>query len=161
MPEYRTTRHVPHSAGRMFDLVADVERYPEFVPFCERLEVRRRPEREGREVLVAEMTVGYKLLREKFTSRVTLDRDAMRITADYLDGPFRSMENDWRFRERAEGGCEITFCIAYEFRNRALSLLMGAMFDRAFRAFAHAFERRADAIYGTGPAPTESTAELR
>ena len=90
MPEFRTTRRVAHSAEEMFDLVADVERYPEFVPFCERLTVRGRRKEGEREVLVADMTVGYKLIRETFTSKVTLDRPALQIRADYLDGPFRS-----------------------------------------------------------------------
>jgi coenzyme Q-binding protein COQ10 len=152
MPEFRTTRRVPHSAAEMYDLVADVERYPEFVPFCERLEVRGRRKEGEREVLVADMTVGYRLVRETFTSKVTLDRPALQITADYLDGPFRTMENNWRFEELPGGGSEISFSIQYEFRSRTLAMLMGAVFDRAFRTFAHAFEKRADQIYGR-PAP--------
>jgi coenzyme Q-binding protein COQ10 len=152
MPEYRTTRRVAHSAERMFDLVADVERYPEFVPFCEMLHVRGRRTEGDKEVLVADMAVGYKLVRESFTSKVTLDRPALEIRADYLDGPFRSMENSWTFAPLPEGGCEINFCIVYEFRSRALAVLMGAMFDRVFRTFATAFEKRADQLYGQ-PAP--------
>ena len=152
MPEFRTTRRVRHPAGLMFDLVADVERYPEFVPFCERLQVRARRSEEGREVLVADMTIGYKLLRETFTSKVTLDRPALQIRADYLDGPFRSMENSWTFEPVPDGGSEIAFCIVYEFKSRTLAILMGAMFDRVFRTFAGAFEARADAIHGAGGA---------
>jgi coenzyme Q-binding protein COQ10 len=148
MPDYRTTRRVAHSAERMFDLVADVERYPEFVPFCEMLQVRGRRTEGEREVLVADMSVGYKLVRETFTSKVTLDRPALQIRADYLDGPFRALENSWTFKPLTEGGSEISFCIIYEFRSRTLALLMGAMFDRIFRTFAGAFEARADAIYG-------------
>ena len=148
MPEFRTTRRVTHSAAEMYGLVADVERYPEFVPFCERLTVRGRRKEGECEVLVADMTIGYKLIRETFTSKVTLDRDAYAIRADYLDGPFRSMENSWSFRPLAEGGSEISFCIEYEFRSRALAMLMGAVFDRVFRTFADAFETRADAVYG-------------
>jgi coenzyme Q-binding protein COQ10 len=148
MPEYRTTRRVAHSVERMFDLVADVERYPEFVPFCEMLHVRGRRREGDKEVLVADMAVGYKLVRESFTSKVTLDRPALEIRADYLDGPFRSMENSWTFAALPEGGCEISFCIVYEFRSRALAVLMGALFDRVFRTFATAFEKRADQLYG-------------
>ncbi len=148
MPEFRTNRHVAHSAERMFDLVADVERYPEFVPFCERLEVRGRRSDGDRDVLVVDMTVGYKLLRETFTSKVTIDRGAMEIRADYLDGPFRALENVWTFLPRPDGGTEIEFCIVYEFRSRTLGMLMGTMFERVFRTFAHAFEARADAVYG-------------
>jgi coenzyme Q-binding protein COQ10 len=155
VPDFRTTRRVAHSAEAMFGLVADVERYPEFVPFCEMLQVRGRRSEGEREVLVADMSVGYKLVRETFTSKVTLDRPALEIRADYLDGPFRSLENSWTFKPLPDGACEISFCIVYEFRSRALALLMGAMFDRVFRTFADAFEARADQLYGkaAGSAP--------
>ena len=149
MPHFETRHVVPHTARQMFDLVADVEKYPEFVPFCERLEVRARKREGEREVLIASMAVGYKLLRESFTSKVTLDRPALAIRADYLDGPFRSMENRWAFTPRDATSSEIFFCIHYEFRSRMLDALMGRMFDRVFRHFARAFEARADAVYGT------------
>ena len=148
MPQFRTTRRLAHSAEDMFDLVADVERYPEFVPFCEQLTVRGRRREGEREILVAEMAVGYRLLRERFTSEVILDRQALRIRADYLDGPFRALENSWEFRPQPGGGCEISFSIAYEFRSRTLALVMGALFDRVFRTFADAFAARADQVYG-------------
>jgi len=148
MPSFRTVRPVPHSPSQMFDLVADVERYPEFVPLCESLRVRRRSQSgEGIESLVADMSVGYKAIRESFTSRVTLDRARLRIDVEYVDGPFRYLENRWVFRSTS-GGSEIDFHINYEFRNFALGLLMGAMFDRAFRKFTTAFEERARDIYG-------------
>ncbi len=148
MPEFRTQRRVAHSAEDMFRLVADVERYPEFVPFCERLTVRGRRAEGDREILVADMAIGYRMVRETFTSKVVIDRSALTIRADYLDGPFRSMDNSWTFRALSDGGAEISFAIRYEFRSRALALLMGAVFDRVFRAFAGAFEKRADQIYG-------------
>ncbi len=148
MPSFRTVRPVPHSPIQMFDLVADVERYPEFVPLCESLRVRRRSQSgEGIESLVADMSVGYKAIRESFTSRVTLDRARLRIDVEYVDGPFRYLENRWGFRPTGSGS-EIDFHINYEFRNFALGLLMGAMFDRAFRKFTTAFEERAREIYG-------------
>jgi coenzyme Q-binding protein COQ10 len=148
MPSFRTTRQVRHTPQAMFDLVADVEKYPEFLPLCEGLKVRRRAESgEGVETLVAEMKVGYKKIHETFTSRVTLDRTRLRILVEYVDGPFSYLENRWSFRP-AGGGCEIEFYIAYEFRSFALGLLMGAMFDKAFRTFVQAFEERADQIYG-------------
>jgi coenzyme Q-binding protein COQ10 len=132
----------------MFALVADVERYPEFVPLCRDLKVRKRDDRgEGVEVLVADMTVAYKLVREAFRSRVTLDRPKRQILVEYLEGPFSHMDNRWTFRPTGEGACEVEFFIDYEFRSRTLGLLMGAMFDAAFRRFAAAFERRADEIY--------------
>jgi coenzyme Q-binding protein COQ10 len=149
MPEFTTRRRVKHPASEMFDLVADVERYPEFVPLCRTLKVRKRvPEPEGVEVLVADMTVAYKLVREAFTSRVTLDRPNLQILVEYLEGPFSHLENRWTFHPLGERTCEIEFFISYRFRNRPLGLLMGAMFDAAFRRFAAAFERRADQIYG-------------
>ena len=153
MPEFRTQRRVAYTAEEMFRLVADVEKYPEFVPFCERLTVRGRRAQGDQEILVADMAIGYRMVRETFTSKVTIDRKALQIRADYLDGPFRTMENSWTFRTLPEGGSEIAFAISYEFRSRALALLMGAVFDRVFRAFAGAFEKRAEQIYGKPPAP--------
>lgn len=149
MPSFRTTRRVAHAASDMFDLVADVEKYPAFVPMCEKLVVRERtPLDAGRFMLEADMTVGYKVFRETFTSRVTLDRPALKILVEYLNGPFRSLENRWHFRPQGERACEVEFFIDYEFRSRTLGLLMGSVFDAAFRRFAHAFEERADKVYG-------------
>jgi coenzyme Q-binding protein COQ10 len=149
MPQFSTTRQVRHSAADMFNLVADVEHYPEFVPLCRALVVRKRAsEGEGREVIIADMTVAYKLLRETFTSRVTLDRPKLEILVEYLEGPFRKMNNRWSFRPAGERACAVEFFIDYEFRSRTLALLMGALFDAAFRRFATAFERRADEVYG-------------
>jgi len=148
MPQFSTSRKVRHSAAHMFDLVADVERYPEFVPLCRAMKVRQRiSEPEGVEILVADMSVAYKLVRETFTSRVTLDRPNLQILVEYLHGPFRNMENRWVFHPRGENRCEVEFFIAYEFRSRTLGLLMGTVFDAAFRRFAAAFERRADVVY--------------
>jgi len=154
MPQFETIHRVAHSAGAMFDLVADVEAYPQFVPLCERLVVRAQRQEGAKRILVADMTIGYKLVRETFTSKVTLDRPALVIRADYLDGPFRFMENRWTFVPAGEGDSDIGFHIAYEFKNRALALVMGTMFDRVFRTFSDAFETRADVIYGkAGPGP--------
>jgi len=150
MPQFSTKRHVQHSASDMFDLVADVERYPEFVPLCRSLKVRSRStDAEGRQIVVADMTVAYKLIYETFTSRVTLDRKELEILVEYLEGPFRKMNNRWRFHPAEQGACDVEFFISYEFRSRTLGLLMGAMFDAAFRRFSAAFERRADQIYRT------------
>ena len=148
MRTFKTRRKVAHSAEDMYALVADVERYPEFVPLCQALRVRSRTEKDGREVLVADMTAAYKMFRETFTSRVTLDHGNLEILVEYLDGPFRHLENRWRFKDLSESSSEIDFHLEYEFRRRSLQLLMGAMFDSAFSRFADAFERRADAIYG-------------
>ncbi len=153
MPQHETTRRVSHTAASMFALVADVEKYPEFLPLCEALTVRSRRERDGRSMLVADMTVGYKAIRETFTSQVHLKPDELAIDVKYLDGPFRYLSNIWRFDEAADGGTDIHFFIDYEFKSRILGAMMGAMFDRAFRMFTSAFEKRADAVYrSTGAA---------
>ena len=149
MPKFSNNRRVSHTAERMFDLVADVERYPEFVPLCESLNVRQcTVQPNGSEIIVADMAVSFKLLRETFTTRVTLDRPNLKILVEYLKGPFSNLENRWTFEPRDEDACDISFFIAYEFRSRMLAMLMGTMFDAAFRRFADAFEKRADAIYG-------------
>jgi len=148
MPQFSTCRRVKHAAGDMFDLVADVERYPEFVPLCRAMRVIRRTKTGDRDVVVAQMTVAYKLIKETFTSRVTLDRERLQIVVEYLDGPFSRMENQWHFHPATETTCEVAFFIAYEFKSRTLGLLMGAMFDGAFRRFASAFEHRADLVFG-------------
>jgi coenzyme Q-binding protein COQ10 len=148
MPQFTTRRTVRHSAADMFNLVADVEHYPEFVPLCRSLRVRKRtPQPDGTEVLVADMTVAYKFVHEAFTSRVTLDRPNLQILVEYLEGPFSKLENRWTFRPSGEQTSEVEFFISYEFKSRTLGLLMGSMFDVAFRRFASAFERRADVVY--------------
>ena len=148
MPQFSTKRRVRHAATDMFDLVADVENYPQFVPLCSTLAVKSRIEKDGRTVLVADMTVAYKIVRETFTSRVTLDRQSLKILVEYLNGPFKRMQNRWTFYPVDAKACDVEFFIDYEFRSRTLAVLMGAMFDAAFRRFAIAFERRADEIYG-------------
>jgi coenzyme Q-binding protein COQ10 len=149
MPQFRTKRRVRHAAADMFDLVADMERYPEFVPLCQSMRIRKRSATgEGIETVVAEMTVAYKVIRETFATRVTLDRPNLQILVEYLSGPFSRMENRWDFHPVAEQLCDIEFFIAYEFKSRMLAMLMGAVFETAFRRFAEAFEKRADAVYG-------------
>ncbi len=133
----------------MFDLVADVERYPEFVPLCQALKVRQRKKNpDGTETIVADMTVSFKLVKETFTSEVTLDREHLKILVRYLKGPFANLENRWTFEAKGEDACDVGFFIAYEFKSKMLATLMGAMFDAAFTRFSAAFEKRADMIYG-------------
>jgi coenzyme Q-binding protein COQ10 len=149
MPRFSSKRRVHHTAPQMFNLVADVERYPEFVPLCQQIKIRQRtPQADGAEIVVADMTVSFKLVRESFTSRVTLDRANLKILVEYLKGPFSNLENRWTFEAKSETDCEVGFFLAYEFRSRMLALLMGTMFDTAFQRFAAAFEKRADVIYG-------------
>lgn len=151
MPRFSTRRRVAFSAEQMFALVADVEQYPKFLPLCEALVVRERTrDAEGREVLVAVMEAGYKAIRERFTSRITLDTDANKILVTYLDGPFSRLENIWTFVP-VDRGCDVDFFIDYEFKSFVLQMLMGAMFDQAFRKFTDAFEARARQVYGVKP----------
>jgi coenzyme Q-binding protein COQ10 len=152
MPRFSNRRRVQHRADQMFDLVADVERYPEFVPLCQSLKVRQRtPKPDGTEIVVADMTVSFNLVREGFTSEVTLDRPNLKITVRYLRGPFSNLENRWTFEAKGDNDCDVGFFIAYEFKSRMLALLMGSMFDAAFGRFSAAFEKRADAVYGKRP----------
>ncbi|MGV8840501.1 MAG: type II toxin-antitoxin system RatA family toxin [Bauldia sp.] len=148
MSAFATTRSVAHGATDMFDLVASVEAYPQFVPMCTGMVVRDRQTVDGRETLLARMTVSYGFLRESFTSRVVLDRAGLAILVTAIDGPFRKLENSWRFEPEGADRSVVHFGIAYEFKSRTLGMLLGGMFDRAFRRFADAFEARADAVYG-------------
>ena len=147
MPQFETRRIVKHSPEQMYELVADVERYPEFLPLCEALAIRSRRERDDKTLLVADMTVGYKAIRETFTTQVLLAPAERAIDVKYIEGPFRYLDNRWRFEPAGEGGCSVHFFIDYEFKSRILGALMGSMFDRAFRMFSEAFEKRADEIY--------------
>ncbi len=149
MPKFSSKRRVQHSAAQMFDLVADVERYPEFVPLCRSLKIRQRtPKPDGTEIVICEMTVSFKLVREAFTTKVTLDSPNMKILVEYLRGPFSNLENRWSFEPKSDTVCDVGFFLAYEFKSRMLAMLMGTMFDTAFQRFAAAFEKRADVIYG-------------
>jgi coenzyme Q-binding protein COQ10 len=149
MPKFSSKRRVHHSAAQMFDLVADVERYPEFVPLCRSMKIRQRmPKPDGTEIVICEMTVSFKLVREAFTTKVTLDRPNLKILVEYLQGPFSNLENRWSFEPKSDTVCDVGFFLAYEFKSRMLAMLMGTMFDTAFQRFAAAFEKRADVVYG-------------
>jgi coenzyme Q-binding protein COQ10 len=154
MQRFSNRRRVQHRAEQMFDLVADVERYPEFVPLCQALKIRQRKQNpDGSETIVADMTVSFKLVKETFTTEVTLDKSNLKILVRYLKGPFSNLENRWTFEPKGEEACDVGFFIAYEFKSRMLATLMGAMFDAAFTRFSAAFEKRADMIYGKRVAP--------
>jgi coenzyme Q-binding protein COQ10 len=156
MKSFRARRHVPHSAADMFALVCDVESYPQFLPLCEGMKIRRRTQpAPGVDVLVAEMQVGFKAICERYTSRVTCDANKLEVRVEYIDGPFRKLDNRWTFRDEAPGPdgkprSLVEFFIAYEFKSMALGLVMGAMFDKAFHKYADAFAKRADDIYRPG-----------
>lgn len=153
MPRFETTRPVRHSPQVMFNLVADVERYPEFVPMCESLFVKRRSTNDaGITTLLADMAIGYKMIRETFTTRVELDRTNLTIRVTYVDGPFKHLENRWTFVPKdsfslaSASGCDVKFFIDYEFKSRTFQMLAGAVFEKVFRKMAEAFEARADAL---------------
>ena len=150
VPSFSTHHEVTHSARDMFALVADVDAYPQFVPMCTAMVVKSRDEEEGKETVVARMTVGYGLVSKSYLSRIVLDPEALTIQVAAIDGPFRQLDNHWRFEPAGEKACRVHFDITYEFRSRTLGMLLGGIFDRAFRRFAEAFEKRADALYGAG-----------
>ena len=140
----RETRRLPYSAEQMFDLVADVKRYKEFLPWVVATRVRSDSETE----MVADMVVGFKSIRESFTSRVLKDRPR-EIEVIYLDGPLSDLDNIWTFKPINENTCEIDFCVDFEFKNRVFQALAGQYFDRAFRKMVVAFEQRAHDLYGS------------
>jgi coenzyme Q-binding protein COQ10 len=156
MKSFRNRRQVGHSAAEMFALVSDVESYPKFVPLCEGMRVRRRtPMGDGIEVIVAEMQVGFRAICERYASRVTCNAPKLEILVEYIDGPFKKLDNRWAFRDEpvgpsGEARSVVEFFIAYEFKSAALGLLMGAMFDAAFQKYSDAFVKRADQVYGRG-----------
>lgn len=148
MPTHSEKRKLPYTARQMYDLVADVARYPEFLPWTAAARIRSRtPRDDGAEVVEADLVISFKVFRERFGSRVTLWPDEMRIDTEYLDGPFRYMKSNWAFRD-VEGGCEVEFFVDFEFRNAILQRVIGVVFDEAMRRVVRAFEARAQSLYG-------------
>jgi len=144
MPVHREKRIVPYTPEQMFDLVAAVDRYPEFLPWCV---ASRITVREG-DVFFADLVIGYKMLREKFTSRVTaLCPDHIHV--EYMDGPMKHLSNHWRFIDNGDGTSTIDFYVDFDFRNMMLRKLIEVFFNEAIRRMAKAFEDRADALYGS------------
>ena len=149
MPRFDNVRTVPFSADEMFALVADVEKYPLFLPLCESIVVHTREQHpDGTGLITATMGIGYKAIRETFTTAVTLDPAARTIIVRHKNGPFRKLENVWGFTPLSVRECDIAFALDYEFSSPMLAVLMGAVFDTAFRKFAAAFEARAGEVYG-------------
>jgi len=153
MPGIHETRRLPYSAEQMYDLVADVGRYHEFLPWVVGVRIRSDSETE----MVADLLVGFKALREKFTSRVIKSRPR-NIEVIYLDGPMKDLDNCWEFRPGEGGGCEVEFSVSFTFRNRMFEALAGQYFDRAFRKMVAAFEARADELYGRSSSSATSAA---
>lgn len=153
MPGIQEVHAMPFTAEQMFDLVADVARYPEFLPWVVATRVRSDSETE----MVADMLVGFKSIREKFTSKVTKDRPHQ-ITVHYVDGPLRDLDNRWQFRALDNGHCEVDFCVDFTFKNKVFEALAGQYFDRAFRRMVDAFEQRARELYGSNSSSAHSVA---
>ena len=152
MPTHRETKRLRYEARQMYDLVADVASYPEFLPWCAAARVRSvEPMADGGEEMLADLVISFKVFRERFGSRVRLYRDEMRIETEYLDGPFKYMRSNWSFADREEGGCEVTFFVDFEFRNAILQKIIGVVFDEAMRRVVRAFEARAAQLYGAAP----------
>jgi len=149
MPRHSESRHLPYSPEQMFDLVADVGRYGEFLPWVVAVRVRSNSDTE----MVADLAVGFKGLRETFTSRVKKDRPHA-ITVDYLEGPLKHLRNDWKFRDDGQGGVVVDFCVDFAFRSRLFEAIAGQVFDRALRRMTDAFETRAAALYANAPSPS-------
>lgn len=148
MPTHAEKRAVPYSAQQMYDLVADVRRYPEFLPWISAARINAQtPQPDGTEVMEADLVVSFKVFREKFGSRVVLDPANLRIDTSYLDGPFKYMKSYWAFRA-LESGSEIEFFVDFEFKSAILQKLIGVVFNEAMRRSVRAFEARAKVLYG-------------
>ena len=149
MPKHSETRRLPYTARQMYDLVADVDSYPQFLPWNSAARIRSRRAIEGGEVLEADLVISFKVFRERFGSRVTLWPQALKIDTEYLDGPFRHLKSNWAFRDVA-GGCEVEFHVDFEFRNLILQRIIGVVFNEAMQRIVRAFEARAAQLYGPG-----------
>lgn len=149
MPTHSETRVLPYSAQQMFDLVADVEAYPKFLPWNSAARIRARsPVPEGGELMEVDLVISFKVFRERFGSRVILWPEQKRIDTEYLDGPFRYLKSWWQFRDRPEGGVEVEFFVDFEFKNALLARIIGVVFNEAMNRIVRAFERRAAELYG-------------
>lgn len=143
MPTHAEKRRLPYTPEEMYRLVADIESYPQFLPWCVAARIRRR---EG-DVLFADLMIGFKLVRERFTSKVTLDQPGARIHVQYTDGPFHYLNNHWIFLPDGDG-CVVDFFVDFEFRSKTLQKIMGVLFNEAVKRMVHAFETRAEQLYG-------------
>ena len=147
MPTHSETRFLPYTPDQMYALVADVPAYPRFLPWCAAARVRSREDRGDHEVMTADLVISFKVFRERFGSRVVLWPEKREIDTEYIDGPFRYMRSTWAFSE-AEGGCEVSFFVDFEFKNAILQGIIGVVFNEAMQRIVRAFERRAAALYG-------------
>ena len=147
MPTHVEKRTMPYTAQQMYDLIADVGAYPQFLPWCAAARIRKRAQRSDAEIVDAELVISFKVFREKFGSRVTLLPNDQKIDVEYLDGPFRYLNNHWSFTN-CEGGCEVDFFVDFEFKSKILQSIIGVVFGEAMQRIVGAFETRANALYG-------------
>lgn len=147
MPTHSETRTLPYSAEQMYDLVADVGNYPKFLPWTAAARIKRMDDKGDRCVMDADLIISFKVFREKFTSRVVLWPEQMKIDTEYLDGPFKHMKSNWAFAD-VDGGCEVQFFVDFEFKNAILQKIIGVVFNEAMQRVVKAFEKRAEALYG-------------
>ena len=147
MPTHSENRTMPYSARQMYDLVADVASYPQFLPWCAAARILEKHSEGDANIVTAELVVSFKVFREKFGSRVTLRPNETSVDVEYLDGPFRYLNNHWRFKDLLDGGCDVDFFVDFEFRSAVLQTLIGVVFNEAMRRIVRAFELRADALY--------------
>ena len=154
MPRHAENRKLPYTAQQIFDLVADVGSYPEFLPWTSMARIRSRKPLEGRsegaELMEADLVISFKVFRERFGSRVVLLPEEGRIETEFMDGPFKYLHSVWEVRDRPRGGCTVSFEVDFELRNAMLRRVIGVVFDQAMRRVVRAFERRADELYGGG-----------
>ena len=148
MPTHSEVRSLPYSAGQMYALVADVERYSEFLPWCSAARIRQRVQKGESEILDADLVISFKVFREKFGSRVTLWENMYKIDTEYLDGPFKYMQSNWSFSDTDEG-CDVEFFVDFEFKNAILQRIIGVVFNEAMQRIVRAFETRAAELYGS------------
>lgn len=147
MPTHSETRFLPYTAQQMYDLVSDVGAYPQFLPWCAAARIRSHREQGESEVMEADLVISFKVFRERFGSRVVLWPKQRKIETEYIDGPFRYMKSTWAFAE-AEGGCDVTFFVDFEFKNAILQGIIGVVFNEAMQRIVRAFERRAAELHG-------------
>jgi coenzyme Q-binding protein COQ10 len=152
MPRHSEQRNLPYTPGQLFDLVADVKRYHEFLPWVAAVRVRSNNETD----MVADLVVGFRAIKETFTSRVRKRRPS-EIVIDYIEGPLKYLHNSWEFEPDGRGGTNIAFCVDFAFKSRIFETLAGQMFDRALRRMIGAFEERAHALYGAGASGSSSS----
>ena len=148
MPTHAENRRMPYSADQMYALIADIESYPEFLPWCSGCRIRGRRETETGQIVDADLIISFKVFRERFGSRVTMNPQDHEILVEYLDGPFKYLKNHWRFHAVSDTECEVDFFVDFEFKSRTLQALIGIVFNEAMRRIVRAFEDRAKVLYG-------------